>query len=222
MGNLLKNSDAYYNDNDYYEIFSLAEDAEGKVTSYLKDISANKIVLDAGCGTGKFLKVLEKNANKYIGMDISDRQLAKAKLKSQNVNSQFICGDLSRIPLKDKSIDLIICTWVLGTIIDIDERNIVLNELYRVLKEDGMIVLVENGEDSEFEEIRGRTCDLRTTNYNNWILANGFTIDKKYDTFFKFSSTEEAKKCFNIIYGELTGSKVHSDRINHKILIFKK
>ena len=43
--NLLKNSKAYYEDNDYYEIFSVAEDGENKVANYLKGICEDKIVL---------------------------------------------------------------------------------------------------------------------------------------------------------------------------------
>lgn len=35
--NLLKDSKSYYEDNDYYEIFSIAEDGENKVGSYLED-----------------------------------------------------------------------------------------------------------------------------------------------------------------------------------------
>ena len=48
---------------------------------------------------------------------------------------------------------------------DIEERNIVLNELKRVLKSDGQIILVENAEKSEFEKIRGKDKDNRTKDY---------------------------------------------------------
>ena len=44
MKNLLKDSKAYYEDNDYYEIFSVAEDAEHKVTEYLNNISKKKLI----------------------------------------------------------------------------------------------------------------------------------------------------------------------------------
>ena len=66
--NLLKDSKAYYGDNDYYEIFSKAEDGENKVRDYLKELSENKIVVDAGCGTGKFLSTLEISSKKYISI----------------------------------------------------------------------------------------------------------------------------------------------------------
>ena len=42
MKNLLKDSNAYYENNDYYEIFSIAEDAENKVAKYLNNISKKK------------------------------------------------------------------------------------------------------------------------------------------------------------------------------------
>ena len=219
--NLLKDSKAYYEDNDYYEIFSIAEDGENKVSNYLKNICKDKIVLDAGCGTGKFLNVLEEGSQEYIGIDLSEKQLEKAKVKSKKDTSEFICSNLSNINLESNKVDLIICSWVLGTIIDITERNKCISELKRLLKSNGMIILIENDEDSEFEEIRNRTKDSRTRDYNNWILANNFTIDKQIDTYFNFNYYNEAKKSFEVIYGPEISKKIKNNRINHKIIIFK-
>lgn len=219
--NLLKNSKAYYEDNDYYEIFSVAEDGENKVANYLKGICEDKIVLDAGCGTGKFLNILEETSKKYIGIGLSEKQLEKAKSKSKKTTSEFICSNLSDINLESNKVDLIVCSWVLGTIIDLEERNKCINELKRLLKPNGTIILIENDENSEFEEIRNRTKDSRTRDYNNWILSNCFTIDKKIDTYFDFKTYEDAKKSFEVIYGREISSKIKNNRINHKIIIFK-
>lgn len=221
MKNLLKNSKAYYENNDYYEMFSIAEDSKKEVDNYLDSISKNKIILDAGCGTGKYLRLLESNGVKYIGVDLSSKQLEKAKSKATKNNSLFICSNLSNLVLEDNSVDLIISSWVLGTITNLDERNKCLNELKRVLKPNGSIILIENDENSEFEELRGRTKDSRTRDYNNWILSNGFEIEKKIDTYFLFDSHEEATKCFDVIYGNLVSSKIKSKKIDHKIIIFK-
>ena len=221
MKNLLKDSKAYYEDNDYYEIFSQAEDAENKVAYYLNNISKNKVVLDAGCGTGKFLNVLETNAKRYIGIDLSKNQLAKAKLKSLNNYSQFICSNLTKIPLEDNSVDLIVSTWVLGTITDINERNKVLNEFMRVLNNTGSIILVENASGSEFEIIRGRDKDNRTKDYNNWIIHNNFLLEQEIDTYFAFNTIEEAIECFKTIYGDEVAIKINGKKIEHKINIYK-
>ena len=221
MKNLLKESKAYYEDNDYYEIFSQAEDYEKKVAKYLDKISKNKIVLDAGCGTGKFLSILEKSSNKYIGIDLSSNQLFKAKQKAEKNSTTLICSNLSKIPLEDNYVDLVVSSWVLGTITNIEERNSALNEIKRVLKNDGTIILVENAENSEFEIIRGRNKDNRTKDYNNWILQNGFVLDKEINTYFEFETFEIAKKCFEIIYGDEIASKISNKNIKHKINIYK-
>lgn len=218
--NLLKDSKAYYEDNDYYELFSIAEDGENKVADYLKELSIDKVVLDAGCGTGKFLPIIENVAYKYIGIDLSNEQLIKAKDKSKR-NSLFINSSLEKIKLDNNSVDLIISTWVLGTITDIEERNRCLDELKRILKPNGKIILVENDVNSEFEEIRNRTSDSRTRDYNNWILSNKFIVDKRLETYFNFKSIDEAKKCFEVIYGKTISDKINDEKIEHKIIIFK-
>lgn len=219
--NLLKDSKAYYEDNDYYEVFSRAEDSEFKVGHYLEKLAKGKIVLDAGCGTGKFLKILEDSSKQYIGIDLSLKQLEKAKEKSSSAISNFLPSNLSNIPLADASIDLIVSCWVLGTITDLSEREKCLTELRRVLKPGGSIILVENGEESEFEEVRGRNKDLRTRKYNDWILSKNFLIDKKINTYFSFETESQAKKCFDVIYGKEVSSKINKSKIEHKIIIFK-
>ncbi len=219
--NLLKDSDAYYNKNDYYEIFSKAEDKENKVADYLKNKVNNKIVLDAGCGTGKFLKIIEKRAKKYIGVDLSFNQLIKAQEKSSNENSIFIKSNLKDIMLEKNSVDLIISPWVLGTITELNERSKCLEELKRILKPKGKIYLIENDINSEFEVIRGHDKDLKTQKYNQWILDNGFKINQRINTFMGFNSLKEAKKCFVEIYGKEKAEKIYNSKIEHKIVIFE-
>lgn len=218
--NLLKDSKAYYGDNDYYEIFSKAEDGERKVSSYLRELSQDKIVLDAGCGTGKFLEDIESVCREYIGVDLSEQQLVLARKKSHKDSSKFLCSNLSELSLEDHLVDLIVCSWVLGTIIDLEERKKCLSELKRVLKKGGRIFLVENDEGGEFERIRGRNLDTRTRDYNQWILDHGFVVDKKIQTYFNFQSFEECFHCFRIIYGERVLSKINNFLIEHHIILF--
>lgn len=57
--------------------------------------------------------------------------------------------------------------------------------------------------------------------YNMWLLKNGFVVEKEIDCFFKFNSKEEANKCFDIIYESSVSSKINSNTIEHRIIIFK-
>ena len=62
--NLSEKSKNYYEENDIYEIFSIAEDYPNKIYEYLLPKIKGKIVLDLGCGTGKFMqKFIMKQLN---------------------------------------------------------------------------------------------------------------------------------------------------------------
>ena len=73
--NLSEKSKNYYEENDIYEIFSLAEDYPNKIFDYLYPYIQNKIILDLGCGTGKFMQKFYKDTIKYYGLDLSEKQL---------------------------------------------------------------------------------------------------------------------------------------------------
>lgn len=220
--NLSEKSKNYYEENDIYEIFSIAEDYPNKIYEYLLPKIKGKIVLDLGCGTGKFMQKFYNETTKYYGLDLSNEQLNIAKMKINSNDVEFICCSAENIPLPDNSIDVIISTWVLGTILEIDRRNKVLDEMKRVLKKDGNIYLVENDIGGKFEEIRNRYPDIRRTkDYNNWIENNGFVCESKFETFFKFKDKEQAKNVFTNIWGKEIGNKIESDVIKQNIIIYK-
>lgn len=219
--NLLYDSEAYYKNNDYYELFSIAEDYEGEVKKYLTNIGRYDVVLDAGCGTGKYLNTLEEISSEYIGIDLSSDQLNKASSKIKKSNSKLINANLTRIPLPDNSVDLIVSCWVLGTITDPNDRKKALKELKRVLKPNGKIVLIENDKDGEFETLRNHIKDGKTEKYNDWLKSNEFKEHLKIKTKFKFDNKDIAKNVFDNIYGKDISNKINSDIIEHNILIFK-
>lgn len=219
--NLSEKSKNYYEENDIYEIFSIAEDFPNKIYECLLPKVRNKVVLDLGCGTGKFMQKFYKEATKYYGLDLSSKQLEIAKSKVNGGNVEFLCCSAENIPLPDNSIDVIISTWVLGTILEIDRRNKALKEMNRVLKKDGNIYLVENDIGGEFEEIRNRYPDIkRTKDYNDWIESNGFVCDNRFETYFKFKDKEQAQNVFTNIWGTEIGNKVSSNIIKQNINIF--
>lgn len=219
--NLSEKSKNYYEENDIYEIFSIAEDYPNKIYEYLLPKIKGKIVLDLGCGTGKFMQKFYNETTKYYGLDLSNEQLNIAKMKINSNDVEFICCSAEDIPLPDNSIDVIISTWVLGTILEIDRRNKVLDEMKRVLKKDGNIYLVDNDIGGEFEEIRNRYPNIkRTKDYNDWIECNNFKVENKFKTYFKFRDCKEAKNVFSNIWGADIGNKVISNIIEQNIVIY--
>lgn len=219
--NLSEKSKNYYEENDIYEIFSIAEDYPNKIYKYLLPKVKDKVILDLGCGTGKFMQKFYKETKKYYGLDLSSEQLNIAKEKINSNNVEFICCSAEDIPLSDNSVDIIISTWVLGTILEEDRRNKVLEEMKRVLTKNGSIYLVENDIGGEFEEIRNRYPDIsRTKKYNDWIESNNFKVENNFKTYFQFKECDEAKKVFSNIWGPDIGNKVKSNIIEHNIVIY--
>lgn len=99
----------------------------------------NKVVLDIACGSGygsDFLK--KKGAKKVIGIDISPEAISYCKANYKNIN--FLVGGVDKIPLKDKSVDLIVS---FETIEHVEEKtqNNFIQEVKRILKPDGLFIV---------------------------------------------------------------------------------
>lgn len=209
---LFDKSDAYYKHNDVYERFSECEDSCHLVYAYLHSKTRDKHVLDAGCGTGKYLKLLAPNTNIH-GVDLSKKQLDLAYSKHNRIS----CQDLANLAFADKTFDIAYSPWVLGTIGNLTHRQKALNELKRVAKH---VILIENSTHSEFEYIRMRNLDNRTKEYNDWILNNGFKLDTTFHTSFEFDTILEAKEIFEKIWNKDVASNVNSAIIKHHIDIY--
>jgi len=95
-------------------------------------------ILDAGCGEGHLIKRLynEDKNNLYYGIDITKIAIKKAKHRCPYATVK-LC-DLSKIDFNDAFFDVVICTEVLE---HIHNYNIAIDELKRVLKLDGTIII---------------------------------------------------------------------------------
>jgi SAM-dependent methyltransferase len=93
------------------------------------------VTLDIGCGVGSNLNVLRSLGISAIGLDNSHYALllAKKKLKLPLIN-----GDLNKLPMRPKSVGLIIAMDILEHL-ENDANGI--REFYQVLKEGGILIL---------------------------------------------------------------------------------
>lgn len=206
----------------YYEIFANAEDAPAYVYNFLSEVVKNKRVLDLGCGTGKYTKLLAPDCAEYIGIDQSEAVLSICQKKIENLpNSRLIFADAEQLPIPDACLDLIFSCWMLGTVSEVSKRDKILDECRRVLKPGGQIYLVENDYGGEFEDLRGKVRpDSQTAIYNNYLLEKqNFKIHARFDSHFSFSSADQAREVFDRIWGEEVANKVKNRRIEHKIFI---
>jgi ABC-2 type transport system ATP-binding protein len=98
-------------------------------------------VIEFGCGTGYFTKILAKNSRHIIASDLSDEMLevAKSKLKKfKNITvKKADCEDAS---FKSEKFDTVVLINVIHFI-----RNSFksLQESYRILKNNGLLLLID-------------------------------------------------------------------------------
>ncbi|MGB9911204.1 MAG: class I SAM-dependent methyltransferase [Microgenomates group bacterium] len=98
------------------------------------NIMANKIknkkILDVGCGTGLYTQLFCKNNNEVFGLDLQNN------LRIKNV--KFIKGNALNMPFPQEFFDVVISFDVIE---HIDDDNLFLKECWRVLKDNGMLIL---------------------------------------------------------------------------------
>ena len=100
-----------------------------------------RVVLDLGCGTGRNSNYIADKGNTVIGIEISSTalEIAKARAKEMGVEVDYRLGDIGMpYAIEDKTVDVIIDVTSSNSL-DEAGREVYLNEMNRVLKEDGYI-----------------------------------------------------------------------------------
>ncbi|MEI2577359.1 class I SAM-dependent methyltransferase [Scytonema sp. PRP1] len=114
--------------------------------SFLKtwaDISPADTVLDVACGTGEFERLLlaEYSSQQIVGVDISEKMLAIAKLKcSAYPQVSFQTASASALPFDNDSFDVIVSA---NSFHYFDDPLAALKEMRRVLKPDGKVIILD-------------------------------------------------------------------------------
>ena len=90
-------------------------------------------VLDAGCGSGRYLRELGDRGARVIGLDLSTAMLDRAR----ETTSRITRADVRALPFGEMTIDLAVCGLALG---DIAELELALAEIARALRPGGRVV----------------------------------------------------------------------------------
>jgi ubiquinone/menaquinone biosynthesis C-methylase UbiE len=103
----------------------------------------SEVVLDAGCGTGMNILRLHTLVRKIIGIDyaFASVERCRTKIEAHQIQNAYIAlGNITAIPLPDRSVNRILCLSVLQYLNDEEVRQ-VLREFVRVLCTRGVIIL---------------------------------------------------------------------------------
>lgn len=118
-------------------------------------------ILDLGCGTGEFSEVF-KNCD-YTGIDINHRYINYAKNKYER---NFLLMNATNLNFPNNNFDYIVVLGVLHHLDD-DKTLKVLNEMIRVIKDDGKIIIMEDVHTGNKIDILGNL--IRRLDEGNYI-----------------------------------------------------
>lgn len=196
-----------------------------KVVKMVAETNPSK-VLDIATGTGDLAIMLAKKITtaNIVGLDISNGMLeiAKQKVATKNLNNtiELVLGDSEKLNFEDATFDAITVAYGVRNFEDLDKG---LSEIYRVLKPNGIFVVLETSQPTSFPMKQLFTFyskyiipfvgalfskDKKAYDYlpesaakfpfgkafNNILLKNGFNKADDYAVTFGISTIYKAKK----------------------------
>ena len=108
-----------------------------KILSVIQDFQPNirsMKCLDIGCSSGIITSLLGEHFLFAVGLDIDQEAVRYARAHAPSSRVDFLVGDSMCLPFQDQSMDVIVCNHIYE---HVPESNLMMDEIYRVLKEDG-------------------------------------------------------------------------------------
>ncbi len=114
-----------------------------EVNSLIKQIIKSDKVLDAGCGSGYSSRKISPFCSEIIGIDFAKELIKKASSndRPENVNFQF--GDITDLEFENNFFDKVITQRVLINLVNIENQLTAVEEIHRVLRENGLFLMLE-------------------------------------------------------------------------------
>ncbi len=115
-------------------------------------VSNGGSVLEIATGPGYFCIELAKLGNfKITGLDISNDlvKIARTNAQQAGVQVDFLQRNASSIQFPDMSFDFVFCSWAIKNFM---EPQKALNEMYRVLKPGGTVLIIDLNHDAASQE----------------------------------------------------------------------
>lgn len=106
------------------------------------DASASQRVLDLGSGTGWTSEWLHRLNLRVVSVDISADMLKLSRSRPGGSDASLVAADLEALPFDRGSFDRAFC---MNALHHVPDPGLALREVFRVLTDDGRLVLVEPG-----------------------------------------------------------------------------
>jgi ubiquinone/menaquinone biosynthesis C-methylase UbiE len=209
----------YQSEGDRYEALVSREDHQGNIQKAIDEIiNVDGLdILDLGTGTGRLTLLLAPRAKSIRAFDASAEMLrvCRERLVASGLsNWQVDIADHRQLPVPGHSVDLVISGWSVAYLVVWHaetwqvELGKWMNEMKRVLKPDGKIVLFEslgtgNETPIQLEHLQ---------NYYPWLDEAGFQ-SKWIRTDYRFESMEEAADLAGFFFGAEMADRIRQNEM---------
>ncbi len=177
---------------------SLGKDNCFRKEGIIKSIVPGNVILDAGSGYGNMSKTVLENVSTDVTIFLYDPIYEMLDNVKDKINMDdkpfgfFLCGGVfENIPFKSNTFDAILCGYSLRDAIDL---HIAIQELNRVLKKGGRLVIVDLGKPDNV------ICRLLVSIYLKYFLSilafivagkRGIPFRTLYGTFLRWPKNQE-------------------------------
>jgi ubiquinone/menaquinone biosynthesis C-methylase UbiE len=214
-----KLSQEYWEQVPHFELpqYATDEKTSGDLKALSRFLKPTDRILDLGCGWGRITCALARNAYNVIGLDLSENLITYARQSATELGLKirFDLGSMMSIPYPEESFDKLICLWgAFNHLLTPSDQVKALNEMYRVLKPDGLAFIeMGNGERKKYRQIIGTVSYGHESRVWNSQFKEGTPSNVLY-IHDRRTLTRIAKK------SKFEKFRVRFQNINHKICAF--
>jgi len=128
------------------------ENTQQEVLQYVH-LKPGEQLLDVGCGTGLLLKRLAKRYPncELFGVELTPNMFSIAQQRLKDSAVKLFFGEAERLPFLKERFDVVVCSSVLHYV---DDPQAALQEMFRVLKSHGHLVLLDWNRDTLAAKLR--------------------------------------------------------------------
>ncbi|MGH7494133.1 MAG: class I SAM-dependent methyltransferase [bacterium] len=198
-----------------YEALIQREDYQGNLLPALLEVTPlhGKVVVELGCGTGRFMPKLAQLSEAVFAFDISPAMLELARPKLERLGKQnwrLAVADHRNLPIPNALADVIIAGWSICHLVDDhpstwrNELKRVFAEVRRVLRPDGVVAIFESlGTGYETPHPPAHLVDYYKA------LQNELNFSMRWiRTDYLFETPQEAEQLSRFFFGDNLAEKV--------------
>ena len=198
-------------DPEMFEIERRAMDRPGHVIAALEShLPESGVVADIGAGDGFTAQRLCTGRRRVIAVEPA------AGIIRADRGLEWVRGDAEHLPFEAASIDAAYSTWAYFFTGDGWDPSPGLDELHRVVKPGGPLLIVDNLGDDEFSALVSQG-EAHRANVSMWELF-GFRCEV-VDTVFAFDDLEEARTLLGFFFGD-SGHRIEKLEVGYRVGIF--